>query len=196
MLVRRFGALACYGVFRRRCQKRARQRTGQEIHRPLRADQDPAHGRQRQINGKGPYRFVFDTGATYSLVNNKVAKEAELFSKDFKKPLIAFFGVMGQVKMKTLELGDLKAENASAMVLDHPTVEAISKFVGPIEGILGFTFYARYKMSIDYEKNLITFEPGEYQPAGSDMEAMVKKIMAQKSEGPRILAPAAPGYPR
>src|SRR5215207_2026186 len=54
-----------------------------------------------KINGKGPYRLIFDTGAPDSLVNNKVAKEAGLIPKDFKKPLITLFGSMGQFKIKT-----------------------------------------------------------------------------------------------
>jgi S1-C subfamily serine protease len=77
------------------------------------------------------------------------------------------------------------------MVMDHPTVQAIASFTGPLDGILGFTFYARYKMSIDYEKKLMTFEPGEYVP-GDVMKALMEKMMAPKSvrEAPRILAPA------
>jgi len=144
-----------------------------------------------KINGKGPYRLVFDTGAPDSLVSNKVAKEAELFPKDFKKPFFAPFGSMGQTKIKEIELGDLKAENISTTVLDHPTVQAIAKFVGPIEGILGFTFYSKYKMTIDYEKNLMTFEKGTYEP-GDVMKKMMDSLMASESvrKAPRILAPA------
>jgi len=144
-----------------------------------------------KVNGKGPYRLVFDTGAPDNLISNKVAKEANVFPKDFKKPLFALFGSMGQMKIKELELGDLKAENISCMVLDHPTVAAIGKFVGPIEGILGFTFYARYKMSIDYEKKLITFEPNTYEP-GDVMKAMLSRLATPDSvrKAPRILAPA------
>ena len=143
-----------------------------------------------KINGKGPFRLVFDTGAPDSLVSNKVAKEAGLVGKGGG---IAFFGSRGQAKIKELELGDLRAENLSAMVLDHPTVEAISNFAGPIEGILGFTFYARYKMSIDYEKKLITFEPNTYVP-GDVMKVMMDKLMAPAAvrDAPRILAPAGP----
>ena len=36
-----------------------------------------------KINGKGPYRLIFDTGAPFTLINNKIAKEAEVFPKDF-----------------------------------------------------------------------------------------------------------------
>lgn len=143
-----------------------------------------------KVNGKGPYRLVFDTGAPDSLVSTKIAKEAELFGKGKKVPS-GLFGNAGQTKIKELEIGDLKAESISTMVMNHPTVEAIAAFAGPLDGILGFTFYARYKMSIDYEKNLITFEPNAYVP-GDVMKVMMDKMMAPKSvrEAPRILAPA------
>ena len=146
-----------------------------------------------KVNGKGPYRLVFDTGAPDSLVSNKIAKESGMFGKDFKRPFFSLFGSMGQMKIKELELGKLKAENVSTMVLDHPTVQAISSFVGPIEGILGFTFYARYKMSIDYEKKLLTFEPSAYVP-GDVMKMMMDKMTAPDAvrKAPRILAPAGP----
>jgi hypothetical protein len=143
------------------------------------------------INDKGPYRLVFDTGAPDSLVNNKVAKEAGLFSKDTKRPLFALFGSMGQFKIKSLQLGDIKAENVPAMVLDHPTVEAIAKFVGPIEGILGFTFFSRYKMTIDYEKKEMTLVPTDFQPPDV-MAAMLKRFTAPQKERDKaaVLSPA------
>lgn len=145
-----------------------------------------------KINGKGPYRLIFDTGAPDSLVNNRVAKEAGLFGKDFKKPPFAIFGAMGQVKIKSLEAGDLKAEDLSAMVIDHPTVAAISNVVGPIDGIVGFTFFARYKMVIDYQKKVMTFTPNGFQPPDA-MKAIQAKLLAPRSERekPRILAPGA-----
>jgi predicted metalloprotease with PDZ domain len=79
------------------------------------------------------------------------------------------------------------------MVMDHPTVAAIATFVGPLDGILGFTFYSKYKMSIDYEKKLITFEPGAYEP-GDVMQAMMKRfdpnVPKAVRDAPKILAPA------
>ena len=45
------------------------------------------------------------------------------------------------------------------MVMDHPTVEAISKTVGPIDGIVGFPFFARYRMTLDYQAKKLTFVP-------------------------------------
>jgi hypothetical protein len=143
-----------------------------------------------KINGKGPFRLIFDTGAPDSLVNNKLAKEAEILPKDFKKPALALFGAVGQFKIKTLEAGDLKAENLSVMVVDHPTVTAISNVVGPIDGIIGFTFFARYKMTIDYQKKVMTFVPNDYNPPDT-MQAIMKLMLAPRAERekPRVLAP-------
>jgi membrane-associated protease RseP (regulator of RpoE activity) len=131
-----------------------------------------------KVNGKGPYRLIFDTGAPDSLVSNRIAREAELTpNKEFKHPTLPIFGARGQFRIKTLEMGDLRAENLSTMVLDHPTVTAISGVVGPIEGILGFTFFARYRLTIDYERKLLTFEPSSYQPPDVIQELM-KRLLA------------------
>jgi hypothetical protein len=141
------------------------------------------------VNGKGPYRLVFDTGAPDSLVSRKIRKEAGLVGTG--GGLIPLFGSEGNAKIKLIELGDLKAENVSCQIMDHPTVVAIGKVAGGLDGILGFTFYARYKMSIDYEKKLITFEPNTYEP-GDVMQLMMKRFTAPKAErdAPKVLAPA------
>jgi len=143
-----------------------------------------------KINGSGPYRLIFDTGAPDSLVNNKLAKEAGVLPKDFKKPLFAPFGAVGQHKIKRLEVGDLKAENLSVMVVDHPTVAAISDVVGPIDGIIGFTFFARYKMAIDYQKKVLTFTPSDYKPPDT-FRILMEKMLTSKADRdrPKVLAP-------
>ncbi len=143
-----------------------------------------------KINGKGPYTLIFDTGAPDSLVNNKLAKEAEILPKNSKGPGLSLFGARGQFKIKMLEAGDLKAENLSVMVVDHPTVAAISNVVGPIDGIVGFTFFARYKMIIDYQKKEMTFTPNDYNPPNA-MDAIMKLVFAPQAERnkPRVLAP-------
>ena len=120
-----------------------------------------------KVNGKGPYRLIFDTGAPDSLVSNKVDKEAGLVAKGVG--LLAFLRPdVARPRSRRSRSATSKAENVSATVFDHPTVKAISRFVGPIDGIIGFTFYARYKMSINYEKKEITFEPNTYKPGKRD----------------------------
>jgi membrane-associated protease RseP (regulator of RpoE activity) len=148
-----------------------------------------------KLNGKGPYKLIFDTGAPTLLINNKIAKDADLL-KDAEKPLIAPFGSKGEVKVKTLEVGEQKAENVPAMIMDHPTVEAISdafkKDSGEIDGIVGFPFFARFKMTLDYRAKTMTFVPNGYNPPNVT-EAMQKELMERLTKGDtvKILAPAS-----
>src|SRR5262249_62421371 len=76
-----------------------------------------------KVNGKGPYKLIFDTGAPISLVNNKLAKEAGLLNDKEDQPLFSLFGAAGEKKVKSMEVGDAKAEGVSVMVMDHPTVK-------------------------------------------------------------------------
>ena len=140
-----------------------------------------------KINGAGPYRLIFDTGAPVNLFNNKIAKDSGLL-KGVAKPVFAPFGSMGEVKVKTLEIGDAKAEDVPGVVMDHPTVEAISKALGPIDGIVGFPFFARYKMALDYQAKTLTLTPNGFKPPDV-MRSMALALMS--GDQPRVLAPAA-----
>ena len=135
------------------------------------------------VNGKGPYRVIFDTGAPTNLLNTKVAKEAGVTGK---KPFFSFLPV-GDQKIKTLQIGGLKVENVGTMVFDHPTVKLIDKYFGPIEGLIGFPFFARYKMTIDYQKKEMTFVPSTFEPPDA-LKSLEKTIMGGNPK--KVLAPA------
>jgi membrane-associated protease RseP (regulator of RpoE activity) len=141
-----------------------------------------------KVNDKGPYTLIFDTGAPINLFNNKIAKDADLL-KGVAKPPIAIFGSMGEVKVKMLEIGALKAEDLPGVVMDHPTVEAISKALGPIDGIIGFPFFARYKMTLDYQAKTMTLVPSGFKPPDV-MKSMMLALMTS-DQGPRVLSPSA-----
>jgi PDZ domain/Aspartyl protease len=140
-----------------------------------------------KINGQGPYRLIFDTGAPVNLLNNKIAKASGVL-EGVAKPAFAPFGSAGEVKIKLLEVGDQKAEDVPAVVMDHPTVEAISKALGPIDGIVGFPFFARFKMTLDYQAKTMTLVPSGYKPPDV-MRSMAIALMS--ADQPKVLAPAA-----
>src|SRR5262245_35878746 len=87
---------------------------------------------QVKLNGKGPYRFLFDTGAPLTVAGQQAAREWEL---------TAALGT-SRTQVRSLELGDLKAENIPVVIVDHPAVTALSRVAGPIHGIIGFPFFA------------------------------------------------------
>ena len=144
-----------------------------------------------KINGKGPYRLIFDTGAPTNLINNKLAKETGVTKKGDKSPGLPLFGLGGIKIMDSLEVGSVKMEKVPVTVMDHPTVTAISKALGPIDGIIGFPFFARYRTTVDYQKKQLTFTPNGYVP-GDVMKGLMDKLMGPKGKPePRIIAPAA-----
>jgi hypothetical protein len=148
------------------------------------------------INDKGPYRLIFDTGAPTMLLTSKVAKECGLIGVGAKKPPIRSpFALPGQVTIGKLEVGGVSAKDLPAIVLDHPTVAAIADMFGPVEGIVGFPFFARFRTSIDYQAKQFTFEPNGYRPADV-MQTMMTMLMTKSSERskplkPRMITPAA-----
>jgi Aspartyl protease/PDZ domain len=150
---------------------------------------------QVKINGKGPYRLIFDTGAPVMLLSARVGKEAGLFDGTRKQPPPTGFMMPGQVRVAKLEVGAVAAADLNAIVIDHPTVKAIAEVFGPIDGIVGFPFFARYRTAIDYQAKTLTLTPNGFQPADV-MQTLLATFMspARQRTGPpppRVLAPAA-----
>lgn len=148
---------------------------------------------QVMLDGKGPYRFILDTGAPLTIVNSKTAKEAGLTKKASSGGLMGMFGGLNQVVVPTMEIGSVKVEKTTAVVMDHPTVQAISdafkKDAGPVEGLIGFPFFARYAMTVDYQKKELTFTPNGYKPGDymADMMDSISKL--DERNKPRAVKP-------
>ena len=136
-----------------------------------------------KINGKGPYRLIFDCGAPITLLSNKASESSGVVKKGAAKSI--FFAMRGEANVKTLEVGGLQAKDLPVIVLDHPTLTALSDYLRrPIDGIIGFTFFARYKTTIDYQKNVMTFEPVDYEVKD------LMKDLPTKLAGPKVGASA------
>jgi hypothetical protein len=142
-----------------------------------------------KINGKGPYRLIFDTGAPVSIVNSKTARDSGMV--DSAPPWLTLFNSLGAVKIKTFELGDLKLEKIDAAVFDHPTVDLIARSLGPIDGVVGFPFFARYRVTLDYQTRKMTLTPSGYDAPNTEAVAeAIFETLTQTNPKPKVLAPA------
>jgi hypothetical protein len=148
-----------------------------------------------RLNGEGPYRMILDTGAPLTLINSKTAKAASLTKKSSSGGgLAGMLGGMNQVTVSKLQVGDLVCEKTSAVVMDHPTVKAISDAFqaesGAIEGLIGFPFFGRYAMTVDYQKKELTLKPNGYKP-GDYLQDLVNNLTnTKKLNSPRTINPA------
>ncbi len=140
-----------------------------------------------KLNGKGPYRFIFDLGAPVTLVNGKTAEESGAIPKN--APRSFMMGVRGEGKAEKLEMGDLQASEVPVIVMDHPALKALSGILGrPLVGIVGYTFWARYKMTIDYQAKQMTFVPIDFEVRDL-MKDLPERMSGSKKRQTIMLAP-------
>jgi len=143
---------------------------------------------QAKVNGKGPYRLVFDLGAPVTLLGNRSAEESGAIPKDAPKSFL--MGMRGEGTISTLEVGELKAKDVPIIVLDHPTLKALGGFLGrPLDGIIGFTFFARYRTTIDYQAKRMTLEPVAFEVRNL-IKDLPDRLAAPKVARRRVLAPS------
>ena len=116
------------------------------------------------INGRGPYRFIFDTGAPTLLISERVGKEAHILPLDFKRPFFSPLGNLGEFSVKSILLGRAGQKSLSADIWNHPTVEELGKMFGRFEGLIGFPFFAHYQITIDYKAKTMTLVPSIFIP--------------------------------
>ncbi len=132
-----------------------------------------------RINGKGPYRLIFDVGSPVTLLSNRAAKDSGLIDPNARGLIL--FGAQGEADVDELQVGELKAENVPVMVMDHPVVRLLGEALGkPIDGLVGHSFFARYKTTIDYQAKTMDFEPVENEVRDIFQE------LPQRLAGPKV----------
>jgi hypothetical protein len=140
-----------------------------------------------KINGKGPYRLIFDVGSPVTLLNNKTGEAARVVKAD--APRAFLFGMRGEAEVERLQVGDLTAEDVPVLVMDHPLLKAMGQLLGrPIDGLVGYTFFARYKTTIDYQARRMSFEPVAFKVRNL-MKDLPDRLAGPKVARQRILAP-------
>ena len=140
-----------------------------------------------KLNGKGPYRLIFDVGSPITLLSSQAAVESKAVAADAPKSML--FGMRGEGEVQTLEMGDLKAKSVPVIVMDHPAIKALGEALGrPLHGIIGYTFFAQYKTTIDYQKKTMTFVPVAFK-ARNLMKDLPERMMGPRVSTKRVLAP-------
>jgi predicted aspartyl protease len=102
-----------------------------------------------EIDGRGPYRFLLDTGASASVISPRLAAELGLRGSPAEA-----VGVMGDLPAQVVTLPTLRAaghtrRDAPAAVID--IFDFTSQAAGAaVDGILGYSFLKEFLVEIDY----------------------------------------------
>jgi hypothetical protein len=100
-----------------------------------------------------------------------------------------FFSVRGEGQVDRLQLGDLTARDVPVIILDHPVLRELgSALERRLDGIIGYTFFARYRTTIDYQKRTMTFEPVDFRVANL-MRDLPERLAGPKVARHVVLAP-------
>jgi hypothetical protein len=141
------------------------------------------------INGKGPYRLIFDLGAPITLLGNRAGEESGVVKAETPRSFL--FAMRGEATIGSLQAGDLTAKDLPAIVFDHPTLSVLGRFLRRrIDGIIGFTLFARYKTTIDYQAKQLRFQPVDFQMRDL-LKELPDRLAGPKTARRLVLAPAA-----
>lgn len=140
-----------------------------------------------KINGKGPYRLIFDLGAPITLLGNRASEESGVVEAGAPRSFL--FGMRGEADIDRLEAGGLTATRLPVIVFDHPILGALGEMIDErIDGIMGFTLFARYRTTIDYQAKQMTFVPVDYEVRDL-MKELPERMLGPKVAKERVLAP-------
>jgi predicted aspartyl protease len=108
------------------------------------------------VNGKGPFRFIVDTGATHSTVSPRLVRALGL--KPTEMPSIVLNGITGTMQVNavtidTLQTGDLIVDGLVAPVVWAPVMAGA-------DGIFGAAGLTEKSLSVDFERNRVRVARG------------------------------------
>lgn len=106
------------------------------------------------IDGKGPYNFAIDTGASQSLVDSSVAKKLHVAATGSRRPVA---GITDVTQVKTLvvthwSVGGVRLPSATIVETNLPFGNAD----GGVQGLLGSDMLSQFDViTIDYGRQVL-----------------------------------------
>lgn len=119
------------------------------------------------INGKGPLRFMLDTGGLNLLTRNAaerlgIESEGAIKASGTGEKTLD----VGVARVETVSLGDLDIHNQTFFVADLSELQDVEGV--PFDGLVGFEVFRRFAVRIGYEENRMQlFLPESFTYAGS-----------------------------
>jgi len=116
------------------------------------------------VNGKGPFRFVIDTGTgAEAFVTSELADQLNLPSVGqtrLSDPSGQGSRRIDMVLLQSLEVAGVEFVGIKAVK------HALSEADGPCQGVLGFALFRNYLLTLDYPRHRMTLASGALEPDG------------------------------
>src|SRR5262249_31016747 len=125
------------------------------------------------VNGKGPFHFLYDTGAQ-NILSPEVAKEVGLTPEGKSEMRGTGEGSVdtGVTKVRAVQFGDVTLHDQVFAVL--PTKQLFSSNGAEIQGMIGSETFRRFVTRIDYGAKTFTFmDPKTFDPRSAGIPVKV-----------------------
>ena len=111
-----------------------------------------------KINGQGPYKFVLDTGATFTCIDQKLVDELKL--PEWRGQLgvgviVPKEGNIRLVKLDTFEVGNSKATDLKACAIEFSRLQTDGL---DARGLVGLNFLKSFHVDIDFKQKVLHLE--------------------------------------
>jgi predicted aspartyl protease len=132
------------------------------------------------VNGKGPFRFLIDTGADRSVIGAGLARQLGLVVDDE----VRMHHVAGESMIGTVTLDSLRAGTNEVMGIRAPVLP--EEFLGA-QGIMGIDALREQLIAMDFDKRTITLQDPR-RPESSRLVAGEIVVIGRRHKGQLILA--------
>lgn len=109
-----------------------------------------------KVNGRGGHTFLFDSGASESVVLPDAARALGLRGE----PTQSSAGPIEKATLDTLEVGGARLEKLSVAIYDPPQARPLrAANGGKLDGLLGHSFFEKFLVTVDYRTHEVLFTP-------------------------------------
>lgn len=125
------------------------------------------------VNGEGPFEFIYDTGASVTVIKSSTARKLGLKLEDVPGTgegmlggLLKWAGLTPRVtRVRSIALGEAGLDGFEAVVMDVPQADIPPALTGTkYYGIVGYHFISRFVTTLDYQKKTIRLVPNDFNP--------------------------------
>jgi hypothetical protein len=115
------------------------------------------------VNGSTPFKFIFDTGASHSILNSSRVRELGLKTEGQVSGDATGGVIQGSfVHGVSLSVEGAKVSNQSIGAFPLPTIPGFE-----FDGVIGYDFIKQFVVEIDYENKIINlYEPRTFRYSG------------------------------
>ena len=126
------------------------------------------------LNGRGPFRFVVDTGASHSTISPRTAAALGLPLET--DSLVSVNGITGREELPAVAIGQLEAGDLVMRDMRLPVVAA--PMLADSDGILGAAGLTHERLLVDFVHNSVVISRGHGPGAVADFARIPGKRLA------------------